>query len=263
MAYDALPRRIRVVVVTLLVIVAPIALPAWGIERIVRRRRPNFEFRIFSSTPYFFVVAIIATVAVITIRITVVQITALYFLAVMEMLALATCAMIAIISPGRLQTVLRMATRRSFKSRVVPANSATIYAAIISAIYAVFFFGTLSYALWQANQSYFGGVSEPSTRLYSFWQFIQNSSLIITNAGATIDSRRFLSQLIGDFERMVGIFFFVFLLSVLASGWAERALRGASLHETRVDNPRGEVAAVQQTTQQPTGGQPGGVPSDR
>jgi hypothetical protein len=245
-------------VVTVLVIVAPIAFPAWGIERVVRRRRPTFEFRIFNSTPYFLVVAVIATFAVIAIRITVIQITAVYFLAVMELLSLATCAMIAIINPGQLQTVLRMATRRSFKSRVVPANSATVYAALVSAVYAVFFFGTLSYALWQANHSYFEGVSEPSTHLYSFWQFIQNSSLTITNAGATIDSRRFLSQLIGDFERMVGIFFFVFLLSVLASGWAERALRGADLRETPGGNPRSEVTAVQHTAQHPGGGQPGG-----
>jgi hypothetical protein len=65
----------------------------------------------------------------------------------------------------------------------------------------------LSYVTWETDPTYFGEVSEPSTRLYSFWQFIQNSFLTITNAGGTLISRRFLSELIGDAERIVGIFF--------------------------------------------------------
>lgn len=87
------------------------------------------------------------------------------------------------------------------------------------------FFGALYYVLWRASHSFFGGVSDTSERLYIFWQFIQNSFLTITNAGPTMNFQRFLSQLIGDCERLVGIFIFVFLLSVLASGWAERASR--------------------------------------
>ena len=113
--------------------------------------------------------------------------------------------------------------------------------AVVSACYAVYFFGALTYVMWDADPSYFGNVSEPSTRLYSFWQFIQNSFLTITNAGSTLVSRRFLSQLIGDFERVVGIFLLVFLFSVLASGWAESALKRVSIGTAPKNDPDGSA----------------------
>lgn len=77
--------------------------------------------------------------------------------------------------------------------------------------------------------------------MYSFWQFLQNSFPTITNAGSTLVARRFLSQLIGDFERLVGIFLLMFLLSVLASGWAERALKRVNTEAEPEDNPEKPV----------------------
>ena len=224
-AYDELSKGMRIAVVALIVAVAPLAFPAWGIESIIRRWRRDFEFSAFNSTPYFLFVAGIAAVGIVATDIATLQIISLYLLALMELISLSVCVMIALVSPGRLQTLNRTVARRRWKSRVITANSSTVYMAVISACYASFFFGILSYAMWHADPSYFGDVSEPSTRVYSFWQFIQNSFLTITNAGTTLASRRFLSQLIEDFERIVGIFLLVFLLSVLASGWAERALK--------------------------------------
>jgi len=226
-AYGELSKGMQIAVVTLIVVIAPLAFPAWGIEWIIRKRHPGFEFAFFSSTPYFLFVAAIAAVGIVAIDVTTIQAIALYLLALMEVISLSVCMTIAVISPGRLQTLNRMVAIRSLTPRIVTASRSTVYAAVASACYAIYFFGIVSYALWQAEPSYFGGVSEPSTRVYSFWQFIQNSFLTITNAGGALVSRRFLSQLIGDFERIIGIFLLVFLLSVLASGWAERALKRA------------------------------------
>jgi hypothetical protein len=236
-AYGELSKRMQIAVVILIVTIAPLAFPAWGIEWIIRKRRPGFEFAFFSATPYFLFVAAIAAVGVVAVNVTAIQVIALYLLALMELISLSVCMTIAIISPGRLQTLNRMVAIRNLTPRTVTANRSTVYAAVTSACYATYFFGILSYALWQDEPSYFGGVSEPSTRVYSFWQFIQNSFLTITNAGGMLISRRFLSQLIGDFERIVGIFLLVFLLSVLASGWAERALNRANASTPPENNP--------------------------
>lgn len=240
-AYDELSNGMRIAVATLVVVVFPIVFPAWVIEWIIRRWRRNFEFGAFNSTPYFLFVAAIAAVGIIATDVFAIQITAVYLLALMELISLSVCVTIAVVSPGRLQTLNRMVTRRRMKARVLTASRSTVYMVVVSACYAIFFFGALSYAMWHADPSYFGGVSEPSTRVYSFWQFIQNSFLTITNAGATLVSRRFLSQLIGDFERIVGIFLLVFLLSVLASGWAERAIERVNMGAASENNSEKQV----------------------
>jgi hypothetical protein len=239
-AYDELSSGMRMAVAAMVVVVAPLAFPAWGVEWAVRRWRRDFEFGAFNSTPYFFFVTVIAAVGVVVPDAEVIKITALYLLALMELISLSVCVMIAVISPGRVQTLNLIAARRSFKPQVVTASPSTFYMAVISAGYATFFFGALSYAIWRRDPSYFGNVSEPSTSAYSFWQFIQNSFLTITNAGATLTSRRFLSQLIGDFERIVGVFFLVFLLSVLASGWTERAFKRADAG-SQSENNSGDI----------------------
>jgi hypothetical protein len=227
-AYGELSKGMQIAVGALIVAIAPLAFPAWGIEWIIRKRRAGFEFAFFSATPFFLFVAAIAAVGIVATNVAAIQVIALYVLVLMELISLSVCMTIAVISPGRLQTLNRMVAVRSLTPQIVTANRSTVYAAVASACYAIYFFGILSYALWRAGPSYFGGVSEPSTRVYSFWQFIQNSFLTITNAGGALISRRFLSQLIGDFERIVGIFLLVFLLSVLASGWAEGALKRAN-----------------------------------
>lgn len=236
-SYRELPKGMQIAVVALIAAIAPLAFPAWGIEWIVRKRRPSFEFAFFSATPYFLFVAAIAAAGVIAIDVAAIQVIALYLLTLMELISLSVCLTIAVISPGRLQTLNRMVAVRTLTPRIVTANRSTVYAAVASAFYAVYFFGILSYAVWRAEPSYFGGVSEPSTRLYSFWQFIQNSFLTITNAGGALIPRRFLSQLIGDSERIIGIFLLVFLLSVLASGWAEGALERANTSAPLENNP--------------------------
>ena len=236
MTYRKSSLSMQITVVALLVIAAPLIFPALGLEWIIQRWRKDFEFEIISSTPYFLFVAVVAAVGVVAADAVALRVITLYLLALMELISLSVCATIAVVSPGRLQTLNLMVAIRSLTPRIVTASRSTVYAAVVSACYAIYFFGILSYAVWRADPSYFGGVSEPSTRVYSFWQFIQNSFLTITNAGATLVSRRFLSQLIGDFERIVGIFLLVFLLSVLASGWTERALKRANTGVSTEDN---------------------------
>lgn len=230
-AYQNLSRAMRTLVVPLGIIIAPIAVPAWTVERIIRKWRPDFEFGTFSVTPYFVIVVLIATVGLIAAPASAIGIFSLYILFILELVSLSVCATIAIISPGRLQALNRTVARRSLSLRAVTANRTTIYSAIVSAGYAVIFYGAVSYVLWQNSHSFYEGVPTNSAKPYTFWQFIQNSFLTITNAGPTLTPRRFLSELIGDIELTVGIFFLVFLLSVLASGWAERAFKAARASE--------------------------------
>jgi hypothetical protein len=152
------------------------------------------------------------------------QVIALYLLGVLELISLSLCPAIAIRIPGQLQFINNFVVRRNYAPQVLSAQRSTIYAAIVSAGYAVFFYGILSCVLWRNEHSYFGGVSIGSTQIYIFGQFIQSSFLTITSAGPVLVIQRFTPELIGDIERVTGIFFFVYLLSVLASGWAERAL---------------------------------------
>jgi hypothetical protein len=149
-AYSELSRAMQIAVATLIAVIAPLAFPAWGIEWIIRKRRPGFEFAFFSATPFFLFVAVIAAVGIVAVDVAAIQVVALYLLVLMELISLSVCLTIAVISPGRLQTLNRMVAVRSLTPRIVTANRSTVYAAVASACYAIYFFGILSYALWQA-----------------------------------------------------------------------------------------------------------------
>lgn len=241
-AYDSLSTGMRVTIAVFLVIAIPLAAPAWAIERLIRKWwSSDFEFRAFSATPYFVCVTIAATVAIVATRLFVAQVIAMYLLADMELVCLATCTAIALVNPGRVQTLLRNVSRRTFSPRVITVGRTTIYMAIVSAAYSVWFFGALSFILWQADHTYFGGVSEPSPRVYVFWQFLQNSFLAITNSNNTLSAERFLSQLVDDSELIVGIFLLVFLLAVLVSTWAERARNNIEPSQTVKSNSQDDI----------------------
>jgi transposase len=226
-AYDDMSTGVRIVSVLLTVVAIPLAAPTWAIEFAIRKSsRRSFEFQAATATPYFFIVALSSTAGVIFVTSVVVQIMALYILADMELVCLVTCVVIALINPGPVQTLLRAASRRrtTFRPQVMAADPKTIFIAIISAGYSIWFFGALSFALWRADHSYFGGVYSSTSQLYVFWEFIQNSFQVLTNSSASLIAERFLSQLLADFEFIVGIFLVVFLLTILVSSWASRAL---------------------------------------
>jgi hypothetical protein len=218
-------KRVRVVALILLVIGAPLAYPAWAIERAIRRYRPDFQFAIYNSAVYFSVFVVISVTCVIFIRSFAVQLIAIYLLTLMELISLATCAVIAAVRAGRLQKLMLTVTRRSFRPQVVVAGPATIFAAFASIVHAVIFFAAISFVLWRTDASYFGDLPATSTMLYSFWQFMQNSFMTIINNSGPLVARRFASQVLSDFERIVGIYLLVFVLGILASGWAERAVQ--------------------------------------
>lgn len=220
--YRNLPIATRAVVVVVGVLVAPVAIPAWTVERVIRRWRPAFEFKVLNSTPYFTGIVLALAAGIIATDALAFQVVALCLLGILELISLSLCLAIAIRIPGRLQFINSFVARRSYGPQVLTAQRSTIYAVIVSAGYAVFFYGILSYVLWRDGPSYFTGVSVHSTQVYIFGQFIQSSFLTITNAGSVLVVQRFAPELIGDLERITGIFFFVYLLSVLASGWAER-----------------------------------------
>lgn len=218
-------RWMRVAILIVLVVGAPLTYPAWTIERAIKRYRPSFEFGIYTSTPYFLALGAASVVMLMAVHVLAVRIVALYVLTIMELISLATCTIIAVIRAGRLQSFMRTVTRRSFRPQAVTARPATIYAATVSVVYAIVYFGTLSLVLWQASASYFAGLSRNSSTTYSFWLFIQNSFLTIINNSGALDETRFASQVIADVERIIGIFLLVFVLGVLISGWAEQAVR--------------------------------------
>jgi hypothetical protein len=225
----------RLLVVIILIAGAPLTYPAWTIERVIRRHRPDFEFGIYTSVPYFSGVAVISIVAVLAVHEFLVQVIAMYALTMMELISLATCAVIAVIRAGRLQNLMRTVTRRTFTPQAITARPATIFASVVSIIYAIVYFGILSYAIWQANASYFGGVSASWSTPYRFWQFAHNSFLTIINNNGPLTEARFATQLIYDTERVIGIFLLVFVLGVLVSGWTEHAVRSPA--------PLGQAAA--------------------
>lgn len=218
-------RWMRTAILVVLVVGAPLAYPAWAIERAIKKHRPSFEFGIYTSTPYFLALGVTSVITLITVRVLAVRIVALYVLTIMELISLATCAIIAVIRAGRLQSFMRTVARRSIRPQAVTARPVTIYAATVSVVYAVVYFGALSLVLWQGSASYFAGLSRNSSTVYSFWLFIQNSFLTIINNSGPLDETRFASQVIADVERIIGIFLLVFVLGVLISGWAEQAVR--------------------------------------
>jgi hypothetical protein len=177
------------------------------------------------SSPYFLGLAVVSTVAVLAFRVLAVQLIGLYVLVMMELIALVTCAVIAVVRAGRLQSLVRTVAGRSFSPQDVMAGPATIYASVVSIAHTVVFFGVLSFAIWRGNASYFGGVSASSPPLYAFWQFVNNSFLTIVNNNGPLTEARFAAQVICDAERVIGIFLLVFVLGVLVSGWAEQAIR--------------------------------------
>jgi hypothetical protein len=234
---SVLPKNSLIMGAILLVIVAPLSYPGWAVEWLIRKRRRDFQFRVFSAVPYFLAVATVATTCIIWVNFPVVQGVAVYLLAVMEFIALTVCVAIAAVRMGKLHNLMLRVFRRSYsRHTLVPASSATIFAAIISGCYSVLFFGALPYVLWQGNGTFYSGISGPAPKLYYFWQFTQSSFLVFINNDGTVIAQRFISEVIWDAERIIGIFLLVFLLAVLASGWAESAFKNnASEKEIKGD----------------------------
>ena len=202
----------------LAVVITPIAWLPWGIELVVRRFHPDWEFNPFTSVPYFISLAVLVAIMILWMPIWVSFIGA-YFLSAMELLALSVCLYIAIGHPSPIYFWFKRAARRSFRSKTrdVLLTPITLYMGALSYGFTIYYFAlmyNLLYRVWPDN---FTGVSDSSV-LASHWDFIYFSFVTITTLGSNkVQAALPLSQFLSILHVTLGIIFIIFLFGAFVS----------------------------------------------
>src|SRR6202521_547884 len=114
-------------------VIIPIALPAWTIERIVRKLQPGWQFSPFVATPYFLTLTLLSSLALLYLGTFWIAL-ATYTMTAMELLAVWLCVSIAIARPGEVYMWLREFGKRRdiVPERHVLLTSHSLYEGIVS-----------------------------------------------------------------------------------------------------------------------------------
>lgn len=202
------------------VLISPLTQPAWFLERLIRRRRPDFEFSSINSTPYFVVWVIASTALIVWAQSTLWLWIGAYFLSAIELVALGVSLMLGVGRPGRIQAFMRQIARRRRPPGPIEVSGASVYAALVAVGYSAWYFGCLALFLYRAFDGFYHGV-EARGSLGDLWQFLYYSMSTITTLGGKIQPSRFPSEFLTLLEVLIGLFYFIFLLSALISRYLD------------------------------------------
>lgn len=200
-----------------------IALPGWGIERLVRRFwKPDWYFDLSTATLYFLVAALGSAVGVIWGSIPVATI-GLYPPTAMEMYALWYCVTIAMGRPGMAYSLMKKYGKRpNIKQEAPLFSKSTLYIAGVSYCYTIFYFGVLNYFLFRMIECAFQGIQGQSP-LARAWEFFYYSTVTIMTLGyGDIVPKHFLSQFLTVVELFIGLFFALFVFGAFVSFYVDR-----------------------------------------
>ena len=200
------------------ILIIPIALPAWTIERIVNHFRPGWQFSAFVATPYFLTLTLLSSLALLYLG-TFWLALATYAMTAMELLAVWLCISIAIARPGEVYMWLREFGKRRHIVRerhalLAPEN---LYEGIVSYGFSIYYFAFIYFVIHRFSPDSFDGV-KATTPIGTLWVFIYYSVVTITTVGyGDIVPRTPIAQASTVIELFAGFFFVVFLFSAFVS----------------------------------------------
>lgn len=196
----------------------PIAWPAWFIEFVMSRRWPGWQFGTFTGTPYFIMLVLLSTAALISGSAAGVC-TGVYLLSALELLGLWICADLASGTSGAaLRTVQLLGRRRRItRPGDIIVGPRGLYMSAATFLMTIYWFAGLSYsAEFFFPGSYSGNISVDLTD--RLWDFCYLSVVTISTLGyGDIVPRTNLTRALSGLEALLGMFFTIFLFGSYVS----------------------------------------------
>jgi len=198
-------------------LIIPIALPAWTIERVVNHFRPGWQFSPYAATPYFLILTLISSLALLYLG-TLWMVIAAYAMTAMELLAIWLCVSIAIARPGGVYMWLReFGKRHTVPERHALLTSKHLYEGIVSYGFTIYYFAFIYFVVHRLSPASFEGM-KATTPIGTLWAFIYYSVVTITTLGyGDIVPGTPIAQAATVIELFAGFFFVVFLFSAFVS----------------------------------------------
>jgi hypothetical protein len=199
-------------------LIHPIAWPGWLIELIVRQRFPDWEFNVYTSTPYFLCLLSLATFGLLSGN-SIMMGAAMYVVAAMELLALWICLTYSLGRSGLARRWFRNLGRRRWQiaDGEVTLSSASLYGGIVGYVFTIYFFACVEFLVeYVAPNSYAGLKSQNG--VHRLWELFYFSVVTIATVGyGDIVPNGVLAQCAVVSEIFLGFFFVVFLFGTFIS----------------------------------------------
>jgi hypothetical protein len=215
-------------IVTFLIL--PVALPAWLLEELLRRRGVQFQFGLLSSIPYFSVIAGSATGLVIFASGSWPWI-GIILLSSMEIVGVAVAIVVGLGGRGSFPAFVSNVTRRRVSRRLPPdgfrrrASGGIGYAVVASSVallYSAWFFACVAVVLVRFVEGQLIGVPTSIGELGVFWQCLYYSATTMVTADSTVTPVGGWAQFTALLNLAVGLIFFVFVITVVTERHASR-----------------------------------------
>jgi len=208
----------RIFLLVLVALIQPIAWPAWGVERIVRIKYKNWQFWTYSAIPYFFVLAIVCSIALLWLSPTWGWVS-LYPMTAMLVVSLWACIAVGVGRVSNILLALLKFTKRDFNEhrRGLLFGLTTLYVSLITYLYIVYYFAFLGMLLHKSGVSTYAGITAQS-QLEMLWLFIYYSTVTITTLGyGDIHPLAFWGQLATALEVLLGVSMMAFIFGGFVS----------------------------------------------
>jgi hypothetical protein len=196
-------------------IMVPLAGPAWIIEWGIRRRRPQFQFAIYNSIPYFATVSLLSTLAIV-IGALPIAVVGLVLLVEMELVAVVVAIGVSLNPTSRYVTVVSTLARRHVRAGPRRALSGAATGAVVAFLYSIWFFCFLAMFVARFAAGQFSGLHSTSGPQL-LWPCFYYSASTIASGSTGVTPTGAWAQAAALAESYVGLLFIAFVIAALAA----------------------------------------------
>jgi hypothetical protein len=192
------------------IFIIPIAIPAWAIEGLIRRKKANWEFNTFTAIPYFLVLTCLSVILLVSSQFGY-QLLGLYISISMFLLSFCLSIVVLIGTESRLLKAIQKYADRKYKYVKTTFTTGGIVRGISGFFIAIHAYGSIFYFIKKKYANNVLGI-DSSDDILNFFDCIYFSFSNITTLGSDIKPLSILTKLITVSEVCVGIFYLVFFV---------------------------------------------------
>jgi len=201
------------------ILIIPIAIPAWVIERVLQSSKPNWQFNSVSATPYFVLLTLLSTITLFYCG-TLLTVISVYVMTAMELLSIWMCVAIAIGHPSNVVKWLNEFGKRDqnkISAQQVLLTPMSFFRATVSYFFTIYYFAFIYYLVYRFSPDSFSGIKDTNI-LERFLAFVYFSVVAISTLGfGDIVPQTPIARILIILEVFTGLFFIVFLFGAFVS----------------------------------------------